>query len=77
MVLPLIQELWREIKTLATNTDRQFAGVNERLERVDGRLANKREAIDGASILGCYAAAEVGDRSDSIETRLAAIESRS
>ena len=76
MILPLLREMRTEIKDLARNTDRQFSGVNERLERMEGRLANMREAINGESVLGRYAAAEVEveERLDSIEKRLAALE---
>ncbi len=59
MILPLLREMRTEIQDLGRSTDRQFAGVNERLERIEGRLANMREAINGESVLGRYAAAEV------------------
>jgi len=52
MILPLLREIRSEIKDLGRNTDRQFEGVNERLERMEGRLANMREAINGESVLG-------------------------
>lgn len=77
MILPMLREMRAEIQDLGRNTDRQFAGVNERLERMEGRLANMREAINGESVLGRYAAAEVEERLEAIEKRLAALESAS
>ncbi len=77
MILPLLREIRSEIKDLGRNTDRQFEGVNERLERMEGRLANMREAINGESVLGRYAAAEVEERLEAIEKRLSAIETAS
>lgn len=77
MILPLLREMRAEIKDLSRNSERQFTTVNERLERIEGRLANMREAINGESVLGRYAAAEVEDRLEAIERRLATLEARS
>ena len=77
MILPLLREMPAEIKDLGGNNERQFTSVNERLERIEGRLANMREAINGESVLGRYAAAEVEERLEIIERRLASLESRS
>ena len=77
MILPLLGEIRFEIEGLGTSTERQFDGVNARLERMEGRLANMREAINGESVLGRYAAAEVEERLEVIEKRLATLESRS
>jgi chaperonin cofactor prefoldin len=74
-ILPLLGEIRAEVKDLGRNTERQFTTVSERLERIEGRLANMREAINGESVLGRYAAAEVEDRLEAIEKRLAALES--
>ncbi|WP_375462932.1 hypothetical protein [uncultured Methylobacterium sp.] len=67
MILPLLREIRSEIKDLGRSTERQFEGVNGRLERMEGRLANMREAINGESVLGRYAAAEVEERLEVIE----------
>jgi hypothetical protein len=67
MILPLLREIRSEIRDFGRNTDRQFEGVNERLERMEGRLANMREAINGESVLARYAAAEVEERLEAIE----------
>ncbi|MBB2960354.1 hypothetical protein [Methylobacterium sp. R2-1] len=77
MMLPLLREMRAEIKDLGRSNERQFTSVNERLERIEGRLANMREAINGESVLGRYAAAEVEERLEIIERRLASLESRS
>jgi len=77
MILPLLREIRAEIKDLGRSTDRQFEGVNERLDRMEGRLANMREAINGESVLGRYAAAEVEQRLEAIEKRLSALETTS
>ena len=77
MILPLLREIRSEIKDLGRSTDRQFEGVNERLERMEGRLANMRKAINGESVLGRCAAAEVEERLEAIEKRLSALETAS
>lgn len=77
MILPLLREIRSEITDLGRGTERQFEGVNARLERMEGRLANMREAINGESVPGRYAAAEVEERLEVIEKRLAVLETRS
>ncbi len=66
MILPLLREIRTEIEDLGRSTERQFESVVDRLERVEGRLGNIREAINGESVLGRYAAAEVEERLESI-----------
>ncbi|MBP2494802.1 chaperonin cofactor prefoldin [Methylobacterium sp. PvP062] len=74
MIVPLLRELRTEIRDLRQDNTREFAVVNQRLEHIEGRLANMREAINGESVLGRYAAAEVEERLEAIEKRLTALE---
>jgi len=74
MILPLLREMRTDIRELGQNTAREFTVVKQRLDQIEGRLANMREAINGKSVLGRYAAAEVEERLDAIEKRLAVLE---
>ena len=74
MIVPLLRELRTEVRDLRQDNTREFAVVNQRLKHIKGRLANMREAINGESVLGRYAAAEVEERLEAIEKRLAALE---
>ncbi|KTS08326.1 hypothetical protein CTI14_04940 [Methylobacterium radiotolerans] len=74
MIVPLLRELRTEIRDLRQDNTREFAVVNQRLGNIEGRLANMREAINGESVLGRYAAAEVEERLEAIEKRLTALE---
>jgi len=74
MILPLLREMRTAIRELGQNTAREFTVVKQRLDQIEGRLANMREAINGKSVLGRYAAAEVEERLDAIEKRLAVLE---
>ncbi|KNY24556.1 hypothetical protein [Methylobacterium sp. ARG-1] len=67
MILPLLREMRTEIREFGQNAAREFTGVNQRLDRIEGRLANMREGINGESVLGRYAAAEVEERLDALE----------
>ncbi|MCJ2120374.1 hypothetical protein MKK65_28025 [Methylobacterium sp. J-001] len=74
MILPLLREMRTDIRELGQITAREFTVVKQRLDQIEGRLANMREAINGKSVLGRYAAAEVEERLDAIEKRLAVLE---
>ena len=74
LILPLLREMRTDIRELGQNTAREFTVVKQRLDQIEGRLANMREAINGESVLGRYAAAEVEERLDAIEERLAVLE---
>ncbi|MFS8035576.1 hypothetical protein ACI7BZ_01205 [Xanthobacter sp. AM11] len=49
-------------------------GHDKRFDTVDKKLDSLRQAINGESVLGRYAAAEVEERLDAIEKRLATLE---
>ena len=70
----------RDIRAAIKAMDGRIAGLDQ---KVDGnqadlrsRLDNIRQAIAGESVLGRYAAAEVDERLDSLEKRVAALEGR-
>jgi tetrahydromethanopterin S-methyltransferase subunit G len=70
MILPLLREIRAEING-------RFDSQDQRFERIEKRLDAMHRAINGESVLGRYAAAEVDERLDDIEKRLAALEGRS
>ncbi|MCJ2071307.1 hypothetical protein MKK75_21350 [Methylobacterium sp. J-030] len=74
MILPLLRELRTEMQTSFADVRQQFEAVNARFDRLEGRFDNLREAVNGESVLGRYAAAEVEGRLDAIEKRLTALE---
>lgn len=59
LVLSLLREIRAEMRAHATDVDKQFADVRTRLEGVDKKLDSLRQAVNGESVLGRYAAAEV------------------
>ena len=78
-----------EIQTLHVLRDLRAAieSLDSRVQRLDGkvdrnhgdlrsRLDNIRQAVNGESVLGRYAAAEVEERLESLETRVKALETR-
>ena len=56
--------------------DQRFAQADTRFDRLEKRLENVRQAAIGESVLGRYAAAEVEERLEPIDKRLAALEKR-
>ena len=77
MILPLLQEMRAEMKNGFSEARRQFEAVDARFDRLEKRFDNLREAVNGESVLGRYAAAEVEERLGAIEKRLSTLESRS
>ena len=77
MILPLLREIRSEMKDGFSEVHRKFDAVDARFDRLEKRFDNLREAVNGESVLGRYAAAEVEGRLEAIEKRLASLESRS
>jgi chaperonin cofactor prefoldin len=69
MILPMLREIHEEMRS-------SFNKVDARFERLEQRFDNLREAVNGESVLGRYAAAEVEDRLEKIEKRLETLENR-
>ena len=69
----LVPVLLRELRA---DMDQRFAQADTRLDRLEKRLENVRQAAIGESVLGRYAAAEVEERLERIDKRLAALEKR-
>lgn len=63
----LVLSLLREIRA-------KLDGHDKRFDAVDKKLDSLRQAINGESVLGRYAAAEVEERLDAIEKRLTTLE---
>lgn len=78
MILPLLREMREETRRsfaeLREEMHRRFEGVDGRFDEVDARLRAvekivkaQREAFEGESILGRYAAKEVEERLTALE----------
>jgi hypothetical protein len=67
IVVPLLREMRTEIRA-------GFERVARKLGEHDVRFDNLREAVNGESVLGRYAAAEVEERLAAIGKRLTALE---
>ena len=67
----LVPVLLRELRA---DMDQRFAQADTRFDRLEKRLENVRQAAIGESVLGRYAAAEVEERLERIDKRLAALE---
>jgi tetrahydromethanopterin S-methyltransferase subunit G len=70
LILVHLRELRAEMKE-------GFGKVDERFDKLEKRIENIKQAAFGESVLGRYAAAEVGERLEQIEKRLEALEGRS
>jgi len=62
-----VLSLLREVRVKLEGHDPRFDGVDKKRDSL-------RQAINGESVLGRYAAAEVEERLDAMEKRLAALE---
>ena len=69
----LVPVLLRELRA---DMDQRFAQADTRFDRLEKRLENVRQAAIGELVLGRYAAAEVEERLERIDKRLAALEKR-
>jgi len=69
----MVLRLLREIRT---SIDRNAEISTERFDRLEKKLENVKQLAIGESVLGRYAAAEVEERLEQIEKRLAALEGR-
>jgi tetrahydromethanopterin S-methyltransferase subunit G len=76
MIVPLLREMRADIAVSRDDVRAGFATINARLDKLERRFDNLREAVNGESVLGRYTAAEVEERLDSIERRLAELETR-
>lgn len=74
LIVPLLREMRAEMKAGFERIDRKLEVDGVRFDRLDRRFDNLREAVNGESVLGRYAAAEVEERLEAIEKRLAALE---
>ncbi|MTW16301.1 hypothetical protein GJ689_08765 [Rhodoplanes serenus] len=88
MIVPLLREMRDETRRsfadLRADLDRRFEGVDSRFDAVDARLRAiekivkaQREAFEGESILGRYAAKEVEERLAPLERKVEALEGKS
>ena len=67
----------RDIRTAMNAMDSRIEAARRQSRRIsEARLDNIRQAINGESVLGRYAAAEVEERLDLLEKRVTALERR-
>lgn len=70
--------LLRDIRDALAGIDRRLDGLDAKVDRNQGdlrsRMDNIRQALNGESVLGRYAAAEVEERLEAIENRLSELE---
>jgi polyhydroxyalkanoate synthesis regulator phasin len=68
--IPILRELHAAIKAMDEKMDNGFADNRSRMESL-------RQAINGESVLGRYAASEVEERLEALERRVATLEKTS
>jgi hypothetical protein len=59
MIVPLLREMRAEMRTSFERIDRKLDEHDARFDKLERRFDNLREAVNGESVLGRYAAAEV------------------
>jgi polyhydroxyalkanoate synthesis regulator phasin len=67
--LRILRDIREAIKAAEKKSDKRF-------DAIESRLDNIRQAMNGESVLGRYAAAEVDERLDALEKRVKALEGR-
>ncbi|WP_132254772.1 hypothetical protein [Methylobacterium segetis] len=77
MILPLLREVRGDVGEIRAAMREGFTRVDARFDKLERRFDNLREAVNGESVLGRYAAAEDEERLEAIEKRLARLETRS
>jgi len=65
----------REMRGQLEGVNRKLDAHDKRFDAVDRKLDSLRQAVNGESVPGRYAAAEVEERLDAIEKRLSLLES--
>jgi hypothetical protein len=74
LVLVLLREMRTEMNARFDGVDGRFDAAEARFERMEKRLEAVRQAAFGESLMARYTVAEVEDRLQDIEKRLAALE---
>ena len=74
LVLVLLREMRAEMNARFAEMNERFDGVDARFDRMEKRLEAVRQAAFGESLMARYTVAEVEDRLQDIEKRLAALE---
>jgi uncharacterized coiled-coil protein SlyX len=76
MIMPMLREMREETRQGFDDMRSRLDGLDERLRAVEKLVKAQREAFEGESILGRYAAKEVDERLSTLEQRVAAVEAR-
>jgi len=72
--LRILRDLRDAMKALDLKVERGFNSVDAKFDDVRSRMDNIRQALNGESVLGRYAVAEVEERLEAIEKRLSELE---
>jgi polyhydroxyalkanoate synthesis regulator phasin len=76
MIMPMLREMRDETRQGFDDMRSRLDGLDERLRAVERLVKVQREAFEGESILGRYAAKEVEERLSALERKVEALESR-
>ena len=72
--IPVLHELRAAIKSLEGKVDTLDGKVDRGFDDVRSRMDSLRQAINGESVLGRYAASEVEERLEALESRVSKLE---
>lgn len=76
MVLKLLREMRTDLERLRHDMAEGFSASRIRDDDLNKQMMSLRQALNGESIMGRYMVAEVEDRLELLEKRLAALEQR-
>ena len=68
--LRILRDIRPAIKSMEQRLDKRFETADRKSDDLRSRIDNLRQAINGESVLGRYAAAEVEERLGTLERRL-------
>jgi hypothetical protein len=75
-IMPMLREMREETRHGFVDMRSRLDGLDERLRAVERLVKAQREAFEGESILGRYAAKEVEERLSALERKVEALEAR-
>jgi polyhydroxyalkanoate synthesis regulator phasin len=74
--LRILRDIREAIKGMEKKFDKRFESLEKKADDHSARMDNIRQALNGESILGRYAVAEVDERLAALEKRVKALEGR-
>jgi len=73
--LRILRDIRDAINSLEQRFDKRFEVADRKSDDLRSRIDNLRQAVNGESVLGRYAAAEVEERLETLEKRLEKLDS--